>query len=429
MGALAAWVHGTAVYHLCPGKKAITEGQGKPGDERMALGALIGAYQEDDSGGLRALLPLTGQTLLEYQVRCAAAAGAAPIVVVVERIPPALHETFERLRLDGFPVITVSEGDEAASRFEAGSLILVIADGIVAPAELLVRLAEEPEPAVVTLPDDEAHEAFERIDGSSRWAGLALVEARTLSATAAMLGDWDLQSTMLRRTLQEGALRIAATPGVEEPLLVDRAEQLNALERNLIVASRGIRRDWASRFVLPVIEEFATERLMETRVRPEWLIWGALALTLASALAFTRGWLAPALALLVVSTPLDLVARRLATLRLRPLPRRLLSRRLLWPAAGLAFVAVGLWSMRNGAGWGALFAAVTACAFAEAGRIERSASDVPGQVWLFSRRNAILAAVPFGVAGAWVSYLVCAALYAAGSFFFVQHVRHEIADD
>ena len=44
----------------------------------MALGALIGAYQEDDSVGLRALLPLAGRTLLEYQVRCAAAAGATP---------------------------------------------------------------------------------------------------------------------------------------------------------------------------------------------------------------------------------------------------------------------------------------------------------------------------------------------------------------
>jgi hypothetical protein len=30
----------------------------------MAVGALIGAYQEDDSGALRALLPLAGRTLL-----------------------------------------------------------------------------------------------------------------------------------------------------------------------------------------------------------------------------------------------------------------------------------------------------------------------------------------------------------------------------
>ena len=64
----------------------------------MAIGALIGAYQEDDSGGLRALLPLAGRSLIEYQVRCAAAAGAAPIVVMVERVPQALQDTFERLR-------------------------------------------------------------------------------------------------------------------------------------------------------------------------------------------------------------------------------------------------------------------------------------------------------------------------------------------
>ena len=55
----------------------------------MVLGALIGAYQEDDSGGLRALLPLSGRTLLEYQVRCASSAGAAPIVVVVTKTDTA----------------------------------------------------------------------------------------------------------------------------------------------------------------------------------------------------------------------------------------------------------------------------------------------------------------------------------------------------
>jgi hypothetical protein len=60
----------------------------------MAVGALISAYHEDDSGALRALLPLAGRTLVEYQARCAAAAGAAPLVVVVERVPQALQDAF-----------------------------------------------------------------------------------------------------------------------------------------------------------------------------------------------------------------------------------------------------------------------------------------------------------------------------------------------
>src|SRR6476661_5501758 len=135
----------------------------------MAVGGLIGAYQEDDSGGLRALLPLAGRTVVEYQVRCAAAAGAAPIVVVVERVPQMLQDAFERLRLDGIGVFPVSDVQEALARFEAGSLILMIADGVVPPSDLVAAVAAEPEPALATVPDDEPHEMFERIDAQSRW--------------------------------------------------------------------------------------------------------------------------------------------------------------------------------------------------------------------------------------------------------------------
>src|SRR6476619_2062044 len=138
----------------------------------MAVGALIGAYQEDDTGGLRALLPLAGRTLVEYQVRCASAAGAAPIVVVVERVPQALQDAFERLRLDGIGVFPVSDVSEAVSRFEAGSTILLLGDGLAPSAGLVMTISEEPEPAIATVPDDEVHEMFERIDSETRWAGV-----------------------------------------------------------------------------------------------------------------------------------------------------------------------------------------------------------------------------------------------------------------
>ena len=394
----------------------------------MAVGALIGAYHEDDSGGLRALLPLAGRTLLEYQVRCAAAAGAAPIVVVVERVPQALQDAFERLRLDGVGVFAVSDVQEAVSRFEPGSMILLIGDGVAPPAELVARLGEEPEPAVATVPDDESHAGFERIDGESRWAGVAVVDGRLLGSTAAILGDWDLQSTLLRRTLQEGALRLPAGQGAGEPLLVEKVEDLQDFQRRLIDASRGARIDWASRYLLPPVEEFATEQLMETKVRPGWLIWAALGLTLGAALCFTRGWLGAGLAMLLLSSPLDIVASRLATLRLRPLATRLYSRLALWPAAGIALLALGWWQMRHGTGWGALVAAAAAIAFAEAMRIEKVGLPHDGEVWLFSRRNAIFAAIPFAIAGAWTSYLVALLIYAAASFFLVQHVRHSAGE-
>ena len=390
----------------------------------MALGALIGAYQEDDSGGLRALLPLAGRTLLEYQVRCAFAAGAAPIVVVVERVPQALQDAIERLRLDGISVIAISDIEEVVSRFEAGSMILLIGDGLVPPVELVSSLAGESEPAVATVPDDEEHEQFERIDSESRWAGVALVDSRLLGSTAAMLGDWDPQSTLLRRTIQEGARRVAIEGETAEPLLVDKVEQLQNFEQRLIASSRGPRNDWVSRFLLPPLEEVATRQLLETAVKPSWLLLGAVALTLAGALCFTRGWLGAGLVLLILSTPLDLIASRLAVVRMRPLPTRSLSRRALWPAAGLALLALGWWETRHGTGWGSIVCAAATLAFAEAARIEKESLAVRSEPWLFSRRSAIFAAIPFALLGNWTAYLVAMFAYSTLSFFGIQHVRH-----
>ena len=391
----------------------------------MALGALIGAYVEDDSGGLRALLPLAGRTLVEYQVRCAAAAGAAPVLVLVERVPQALQDAFERLRIEGIGVFPVSDVHEAVSRFEAGSTILVIGDGIAPPAALVAQLAEDQESAVATVPDDEAHAMFERIDNQTRWAGIAVIEGELLASTARMLGDWDLQSTLLRRAIQEGAVRAPVSAGMV-PVLAEEPGQLVEFQRGLVAGSRVERGDAASRYVLPPVEDWATEQLIESRVRPEWLLWTVAGLTLAAAVAFLRGWLGVGVGLLIVSTPLDLVAGRLATIRLRPLPARYWARRALWPISGLALLALGWWEWRYGSGWGAMVTALSATAFAHAAVLERDIPPGDWDLWLFSRRNAILLALPFALLGAWTTYLLALLAYSAASFFLVQKLRRTL---
>jgi hypothetical protein len=210
------------------------------------------------------------------------------------------------------------------------------------------------------------------------------------------------------------------------PFLASGEEAMVGYERRLLVASRTAREDAVSRYLLPVVEEVATEKLMETGVRPAWLVQGALAMTLAAAFCFTRGWDWAALALLLLSTPLDLVAQRLAALRLKPLSPSMTSRRLVWPASGLALLALGWFEARHGSGWGAVMAALSAAAFAEAGRLEGIGSSVPRGEWLFSRRSAIWLAIPFAIGGWWNAYLSLTAFYAAASFFILQHVRHRL---
>ncbi|GAA4758977.1 hypothetical protein GCM10023264_29390 [Sphingomonas daechungensis] len=319
----------------------------------------------------------------------------------------------------------VSDGAEAATRFEASELILLIGDGIAAPLELLLRLGHEHEALVLTVPDDEAHENFERIDSVSRWSGVALIDGRMLGATAAMLGDWDLPSTLLRRSLQAGARLQAATSG-NEPLLARNSGALEQFERSLIAASRSERTDLASRYVLPPVEDFATEKLMETGVRAEWLLYLALALTVGAAFAFTRGWLWPAVITLVLSSPLDLVARRLGILRLRPIPPKTYSQLLLWPAGGLALIALSWWETRHGAGWGALVCALSAAAFAQAYQVERAHTDIALPPWLVSRRNTIFLLLLFAIGQAWTGFLVAVLVYTSVSFFFVQYLVHRV---
>ena len=73
-----------------------------------------------------------------------------------------------------------------------------------------------------------------------------------------------------------------------------------------------------------------------------------------------------------------------------------------------------------------MMAALAGAAFGEAGRIELSGRDLPGGEWHFARRNVIWLAVPLALGGWWSLYLTLIALYAAVSFFIVQHFRHSV---
>ena len=120
----------------------------------MALAALIAAYHESgEPGHLRATLPLAGRTVIERQARLAAAAGAAPVIVVVERMPAALSAAIERLRRDHIPVQIVRSAEEAAEAVDAYDHILLIGDGAIAGRSQLARLAEVEGAAVLTVPD------------------------------------------------------------------------------------------------------------------------------------------------------------------------------------------------------------------------------------------------------------------------------------
>ena len=386
------------------------------------LAALIAAYHEaaDEGAGLRATLPIAGRTLLERQARLARAAGATQIVVVAEDRPPELAAALDRLRADGLDVLLATGAAEAAKAVPAGERLLLIADGVLVDKADLERLLEAGDPALLTVPDSFPDERFERIDAQSRWAGAALVSGELLKHTVAMLQDWDLQSTLLRRAVQTGALQLPMSdPTAPHLLAALRASDLTDLQSRMVERSGEFQRDWVSRYLLAPLEVAGMRRVMATPVTPDQLWLGNLALTGLSALAFSRGWLLAGLLLFLIGTPLAGLAERLGRLRADGVRREGWLSVLMPPVAGAALLALAyaLWPAH---GWGTLVLAASTIAFLVALDGEKRRGRPSVDVFLAEPKGMGWLMLPFAATGQWVAGLGALALYAAGSFFWVQ---------
>ena len=392
------------------------------------LAALIAAVRDtEDASGLIATLPVAGGTLVERQVRLAVAAGAAHVVVLIERLPAAFTTAIDRLRRDGIAVEVARSAADGADRFHPDERVLVLADGALASAATIARLAHLPAPALLTLGEGGPAGAFERIDAATRWSGVALVSGEMLRRTVAMLGDWDLHSTLLRRAVGASARRLDVAEGAgladAQPVLLvrSRAGARAATAASLVGDRRG--QGWPTRLVYGPAARLATAALLDRPVDARWLRWGGVACAAVAVPAAWRGWLAVALALLCLAALLDAIGRTLGEVRLAPAPavdRAGLARHAAAALALLAFAA-----HRFDAGWTPLVLGVATIAAAAAARRERrllarlAGGLAPG--WIADGDALVLLFAAAAAAAAPLPGLAALALYAAASFAAVQH--------
>lgn len=392
----------------------------------MGLAALIAAYQETGAPGtpLRATLPLAGRSLVERQARLAAAVGAQPVVILVERVTAELAAALDRLRSEGVAALVARSAGEAADAVQPDDRLLLVGDGLVAESGHFTRVAAASAPAILTLPDEGVGERYERIDAESRWAGLALLDGAMLRETAAMLDDWDLQSTLLRRAVQAGARQLAVRGDTEGLLFIAESPgELAEAEQRIVAAAGGPGRGWATRWLLAPVERAATQWLMPTAVTSEWLYFAALLLTALSAFLFWRGWLLVGGLVLLATSPLDGIAERLSAVRLHAARPPGWWSHVIPVAAAAALAALG-WSLALTDGWGCLLLAAVVVLFQLALRGETRGRELLGDEWLADRKALIWLMLPFAVAGLWVLGLGALAGYAAGSFFWAQREAH-----
>jgi len=393
----------------------------------LPLAALIAAQdQVDDGHGLRATLPLAGRTLLEYQAGLAIDAGATHVVILVERVPALLAQAVERLRLTGARVEIARSVADAADRLHPDETILLIGDGAVAAPEAVAELAgPAPHGALLTVPDTQDHACFERIDATHRWAGFARLDKSEFEATARMLGDWDMSSTLLRRLVQADALRIDALNPTGErpvaaPLIVADAPAMAGIERALVRRADPVDGNWVEFHLHRLLSRPLMPLLVKRRVERGHLALAAAAMALVAPVAAAWGLFWLAVLLLPLAAAMASAARGLA--RIWGTGGGLA---LSWPdlARGSAALATLLLLSRylaSEAGWGwwsvAAVPPVALAGLAGLRPIVRALGSDPPPRWLASADALVWTAPPLAILGGWRWMMVGLAAYGAGSF-------------
>jgi hypothetical protein len=253
-----------------------------------------------------------------------------------------------------------------------------------------------------------------------------LIDGKMLRQTAAMLGEWDLQSTLLRQAVQSGARQFALRGESSDDRLTvaETAEDLVQAQALIVQGASAARGGWISRFLLRPAEQMLTRLLMPAAVTPNWLYVGAASLTTLAAILFGGEWLGAGMLMLLLATPLDGAAERLAMLRMEPAePPDWWS--YTFPAASsIALISLG-YALADTRGWGSHVFVASILAFMLALHRERKGHEVEGGIWLAEPKAMAWLLLPFALGGQWAAGLGALALYAAASFFWTQHQVHD----
>ena len=374
----------------------------------MLAGLIFTTEDADDRPGtLAGTLPFGGLTLVEFQARLLAAAGATQIILVVARMTPELLGVIGRIGRRGGSVDAVRSAQDAVAKLHPLARVLVVADGVVTSGDIIQSLASAGRDTLVICdPDDQR---YERVGAKAAWAGLALLEGKRIAEVAVMPRDYDFQSTLLRVAAQAGAEQVRLDPRDAPKHAIERsADALTRRGTSTVAALVAKPVRWAERFLLAPLVRLALPPLMARLVSTlaPLALGGLLSVAAVGAILGRHpliGLLLSALALVAVSIAAALgwvrEETRSATIALHA-------------RSGIVAVVVLAIGLRADpvAGMALAGALVVAAAL-----LERAALPALLRRWWASPTAYVVILVPMVVVGWPLIGLAVAALYAAGT--------------
>ncbi|MBN8847212.1 MAG: hypothetical protein BGO24_10885 [Sphingomonas sp. 67-36] len=378
------------------------------------LAGLLFAVQdaEDRPGRLAATLPFAGVTLIEYQARLLAAAGASQLVIVVSRLTPELLGAIARIGRRGMSVDTVRGAAEANARLHPLAQVVTIADGLITTESVLAAFAgEQGSDALLVIDAGSAPADYERLGGGLAWAGIARIDARRLAEVAAMPSDYDVQSALLHAASQAGARQVLLPAGGESAGhgIERRGAALEERSRAVVMATLATRPSWFDRWVVRPIAGFVLPPLVRRAASTVAVAAGAGVAALAGLGLIAGGWPATGLLAALAGVIAAVLGERTAWLRDEmPLARWLGRAALAVPALAALLLGYSIDSLA--ATGSALILAIALIAVAALG--ERAASGRARAFWWGTPPAYLLVLTALTLARLPMAGLALAALYA-----------------
>ncbi len=251
---------------------------------------------------------LIGVDAIESQLRRARSAGAGHAVIFAERVTNPLLAAIDRLRRDGLSVDLARSVSDAADFIHPDEAILLINPKIVVTGARLESIAHSNASVLLCVHDDPANEQYERIDATARWTGYARLDGRLLRRTAAMVGDWDLASTLMRQAVQEGAARVTLTSAEADRdlLSIDNGVAAHRSARRLVADAATESAGWGTRWIVGPIARLSMRVAADLNIEAQWITLAALGFFGLSGATALAGWVVASLLMLLLGQILDL---------------------------------------------------------------------------------------------------------------------------
>ena len=150
-----------------------------------------------------ALETIGGKMLLEHQIAAIRQTGITRFIVEVDATPGALIRLTDDIRKLGCTLDFVRSTQDLQASVAEDEQVLVLVDGVFITPALVLSLMKNPGLFIATVDDRVENEVFERMDINTRWAGLALVDSKTIESLGVLPDGWSMASSLLRQAMRD----------------------------------------------------------------------------------------------------------------------------------------------------------------------------------------------------------------------------------